>query len=207
MLFSDQICATPKFTSECQILQRGNSEVSCVFVQDSIECAQHIQNDSSPATADFGVFSAESTILLAQLDWNNLNVVKEVRSKIRGTESVDFESVVVVKKPYFNGGLENLRGSTLCHPGLHYSTPHRWSERFLKEFERTVAPVKCDIVQNTTIEELEVATVRNYFNTACRPGTWSSNSVEDARLSKFTILNCTRLYYIIFFREKVPSAM
>lgn len=158
--------------------------MSCVFVQDSIECAQHIRNDSSAGTADFGIFSSESTLLLAQLGWDNLNVVKEVRNTERSNEEQDYQSVVVVKKPLFKGDINNLKGSAFCHPGFHYTRSNRWSERFLKEFERTVAPIRCDIVSNTTIEEVEVATVRNFFNTGCRPGTWSSNPVEDARLSK-----------------------
>lgn len=179
-----QVCATPKFTSQCQMLQRGNSRVSCVYVQDSIECAQHIRNETDKTTADFGVFTAESSLLLAQLGWDNINVIKEVRHIERSMEQLDYQSVVVVRKPLFKGGKDSVQGLTFCHPGFHYSRAQRWSERFLKDFERTVAETKCDIVTNATIEELEVATVRNFFNTACRPGTWSHNPIEDARLKQ-----------------------
>lgn len=189
-LFQDRICATPKFTEECRLLQRGTSEVTCVMVTDAVNCALQIQNDSSATAANFGIFSAESTLLLGQVDWNNLNVVKEVRSNERPNENYDFASVVVVRKPGYRGGIEQLRGLTFSHPGLFYDRAHRWSELFLKEFERTIAPTKCDIVQNTTIEELEVASLQSFFSTGCRPGSWSSNSVEDARLKKKYPLMC-----------------
>lgn len=56
-------------------MQRGNSEVICEFVQDSIDCALKIRN----GTADFGVFTAESSLQLASLGWSDLTVVKELR--------------------------------------------------------------------------------------------------------------------------------
>lgn len=58
-----------------QSLQRGNPDVACERVQDSIECAQKIRN----GTADFGVFTAESSLQLASLGWSDLTVVKELR--------------------------------------------------------------------------------------------------------------------------------
>lgn len=62
-------------------MQRGNSEVNCQRVQDSIECAARIRN----GTADFGVFSAESALQLATLGWPELTVVKELRHQDRLT--------------------------------------------------------------------------------------------------------------------------
>jgi len=182
-----KICATPAFTSECNILQRGTSEVSCHYVQDSIECAQLVKNN----TVQFGVFSAETTLLLAKLNWDELVVVKELHHTEQVTEPSDFSSVVLVKKPNFQGGLENLRGSTFCHPGLHYTKQNKWTERFLKEFERAIEPVQrnCQAVQDASIEELEIASLLKFFRVACRPGSWSNNPEEDAKLkSKYPSL-------------------
>lgn len=74
-MLANRICTTSRFETECSQLQRGNSEVTCVRVQDSIECAQKIRND----TADFGIFTAESSLQLASLNWADLTVVKELR--------------------------------------------------------------------------------------------------------------------------------
>lgn len=75
----DRLCATSHFDDQCADLQRGNSEVNCQRVQDSIECAQRLQN----GTAEFGIFSAESAKLLAHLNWEGLTVVRELRHRER----------------------------------------------------------------------------------------------------------------------------
>lgn len=53
--------------------------MTCVRVQDSIECGQRIRN----GTADFGIFTAESTLHMAKLQWDGLTVVKELRHRDR----------------------------------------------------------------------------------------------------------------------------
>lgn len=73
------MCATSRYEDQCSQLQRGNSEVNCVRVQDSIECAQKLRN----GTADFGIFTAESALQLAALDWADMAVVKELRHRDR----------------------------------------------------------------------------------------------------------------------------
>lgn len=80
-----------------------------------------------------------------------------------------------------SGGLENLRGVDFCHPGLHYERHQRWSEKFLKHFERTVVRQNCSF-DGTSPAEWEVSGLSNFFNAACRPGFWSNNIVEDAAL-------------------------
>ncbi|XP_055630432.1 transferrin-like [Toxorhynchites rutilus septentrionalis] len=171
----DRICATTRFAEQCLQLQRGNSEVVCVTVQDSIECAQRIRN----GTADIGVFSAESMLQLATLAWDGITVVRELRHTDRQRETVDFRSVVVVPANH-QGGLDGLRGSKFCHPGLHYGRQQRWSERFLKHFERSVAPATC--VESQSAAEIETAALAVFFHSACRPGKWSNVPQEDAEL-------------------------
>lgn len=82
----DRICTTGRFENECSQLQRGNSDVNCQLVQDSIECAQRIRN----GTAEFGIFSAESGLLLAALQWDGLTVVKELRHRDRLQRKTNF---------------------------------------------------------------------------------------------------------------------
>lgn len=53
--------------------------MTCQPVQDSIECAQRLMN----RTADFGVFSAESALVLAALKYEGLTVLKEMRHRDR----------------------------------------------------------------------------------------------------------------------------
>lgn len=171
----DRICATSKFTEQCLQLHRGNTEVVCVTVQDSIECALNIRN----GTADIGIFSAESMLQLATLAWDGLTVVKELRHNDRVRETVDYRSVVVVSSGH-QGGLEGLRGKKFCHPGLHYGRQQRWSERFLKHFERLIVPTTCDDLKNAA--EIETAALSKFFQSACRPGKWSNVPQEDAEL-------------------------
>ncbi|EAA12967.4 AGAP011453-PA [Anopheles gambiae str. PEST] len=173
----ERVCAVARYTAECEQLQRGASEVVCVHVQDSVECAQRIRN----GTADFGVFSAESVLLTASLDWEGLTVIKELRNAERTRESVDFQTAVVVRSRH-TGGLDGLRGLRYCHPGLHYSRTQRWTERVLKHFERLVAPPKCEDFH--TVTEIETAAVANFFGASCRPGVWSQLPKEDSDLKE-----------------------
>lgn len=99
-------------------------------------------------------------------------------------EIVDFESVVVVRANHANG-IDGLKGLKFCHPGLFYDRTQRWTERFLKHFERSVVPVDCQKSSNiTAAAELEADALANYFGDSCRPGLWSNNIQEDAELSK-----------------------
>lgn len=147
-------------------------------MQDSIECAQEIIN----GTADFGVFSAENAYHLAALGWDGLTVIKEIRHNERLQERFDFQSVAIVRSDH-TGGLPNLRGVDFCHPGLHYERHQRWSERFLKHFERTLVQTKCSF-NKTSPAEMEVAALADFFNAACRPGLWSNNLHEDSYLKE-----------------------
>lgn len=178
--------------------------MNCRRVQDSIECAQLIGN----GTADFGVFTAESALQVAALGWPELTVVKELRHRDRRTAPVDFESVVVVKQDHANG-LDGLRGGKFCHPGLFYDRTQRWSERFLKHFERTVVPVDCQ--QNlTSPAELETAALASHFTEACRPGLWSNNLAEDAALSNFNVIyifKCKAKHNIFCYRTAISFAL
>lgn len=93
----------------------------------------------------------------------------------------DFESVVVVRSDHKNG-IDGLRDSYVCHPGYFYDKTHRWTERFLKHFERSVYTVDC--AEGTSPAEIETAAFARYFRKACRPGQWSNNVVEDTKLSE-----------------------
>lgn len=141
-----------------------------------MECAQRIRN----GTAEFGVFTAESAYHIATLGWEGLTVIKEIRHNERLREPFDFQSVAIVRSDH-TGGLQNLRGTDFCHPGLHYEKHQRWSERFLKHFERTVVKQNCS-TDGTSPAEQEALGLSNFFNTACRPGAWSNNPQEDVKL-------------------------
>lgn len=172
------ICAPSSFQNECADLLRGfNSYFRCVIVQDPIECAQRIRN----GTADLGLFTAESTLQIAVLDWQELVVIKELRHKTREYESIDFASVVVVRSDH-QGGREGLRGKKFCHPGLFSDRAQRWSERFQKHFERTVVPADCVIDGRESTAAVEASAMSRFFSETCRPGSWSMNREEDAQL-------------------------
>uniref|UniRef100_A0A1B0DLF5 Transferrin-like domain-containing protein n=1 Tax=Phlebotomus papatasi TaxID=29031 RepID=A0A1B0DLF5_PHLPP len=159
-------------------MDRGNSQVRCVRVQDSIECAQRMLNN----TADFGIFGPESVLQIGALAWDGMTVVKELRHSDRADNPVDYESVVLVRNEH-QGGTEGLQGAKFCHPGLFYDRSQRWSERFLKHFERTVVPVECER-DGVSPAEIEASAMSRFFSSACRPGAWSNNPEEDERLKE-----------------------
>ncbi|XP_055312827.1 transferrin-like [Sitodiplosis mosellana] len=170
------VCVTSGFEEQCNRLARETQEIRCVRVQDSIECAKHLRNDAS----GFGIFSAESTLLLAALNYDGLTVLKELRHRDRLNYTSDFESVVVVKATH-KGGIEGLKGKNYCHPGLYYDRSERWSERFLKHFERSVIAPDCNDPLKSPAE-IELEALAKHFGSGCRPGAWSNNPEEDQRL-------------------------
>lgn len=60
-------------------MARETQEIKCIRVQDSIECAKLLRNGAT----GFGIFSAESTLLLAALNYDGLTVLKELRHRDR----------------------------------------------------------------------------------------------------------------------------
>lgn len=73
------VCVSSGFEEICNRLARETQEIKCVRVQDSIECARLLRNGAS----GFGIFSAESTLLLAALNYDGLTVLKELRHRDR----------------------------------------------------------------------------------------------------------------------------
>lgn len=114
------------------------------------------------------------------MGWEGLTVIKEIRHNERLREPFDFQSVAIVRSDHTRG-LQNLRGSDFCHPGLHYERHQKWSERFLKHFERTLIKPSCSTNGQSPAEQ-EAAGLSSFFNAACRPGAWSNNPQEDEKL-------------------------
>ncbi|XP_055390360.1 uncharacterized protein LOC129619238 [Condylostylus longicornis] len=170
-----KVCSGDGTKEICTQMSRGNSEVNCIWVQDSIECAQRIRNK----TADFGMFSAESILQLAVLNWPELSIVQPFAHKERQSEFSDFESVVIVRKNH-KDGFSGLKGKKYCHPGFNYNPNEKWSERFLKQFERTVVIPKCK--KDISAIELEIAALSEFFGNTCRPGIWSHDENQDKEL-------------------------
>lgn len=77
--FSDKFCAPAETVNEnaCYALQRGDSEVSCLRVADSAECAIRL----AEGEADFGVFNAEELLLTYQFYPNNILPILQLRHK------------------------------------------------------------------------------------------------------------------------------
>jgi hypothetical protein len=113
------------------------------------------------------------------MGWNDLTVIKEIRHRERLNEPFDFQSVVVVRSDH-KGGLEGFKGVDFCHPGFHYDRHQRWSESFLKSFERSLMQPKCS--NEISPVESEVKSLAEIFNAACRPGSWSNIPQEDTYL-------------------------
>ncbi|GBP00587.1 Transferrin, partial [Eumeta japonica] len=96
-----------------------------------------------------------------------------------------FETVAVVMTSHI-GGLEGLRQGGYCHPGVDTMEEDR-SPRVLKALEREVTRIdRCSKTdtRGKTLEELEVSALSNFFRAACRPGRWSLDYADDARLKR-----------------------
>lgn len=172
-----KICATEKVASThtCQLLQKGNSQVECVRVVDSVDCALKLVSGE----VDFGVFNAEEALVASRFINEDVAVVGQVKHRSKLGEPFAFESVAVVKKN-FTGDFEELRGKKYCHPG--FNTNQYWTDRVLKEFEKRVVPHACTSwVPQVRVEMFALA---EFFGDSCRPGPWTPEQTFDEKLKK-----------------------
>jgi len=77
--FSDKFCAPTETINEgaCYSLQRGDSEVSCLRVADSAECAIRL----AEGEADFAVFNTEELLLTYQFYSTNIVPILQLKHK------------------------------------------------------------------------------------------------------------------------------
>lgn len=159
----------------CLALQKGNSQVSCVLVEDSVDCAIKIQNGE----ADFGLFTAEEALLVFNFINQDVEVIGQLRHREKLNESFAFQTVAVVKSS-FNGDFANLQGKNYCHPG--FEAGQTWTDRVLKEFENNVIP-RVHRAKHSTVDN-ELYSISRFFNAACRPGRWSMDELMDNKLKQ-----------------------
>lgn len=60
-------------------MDKESPQIECVRVQDSVECAKMLRG----GTAGFGIFSAETMVLMAALNYTDLNVLMELKHRDR----------------------------------------------------------------------------------------------------------------------------
>jgi len=79
--FLDKFCAPVDVVTEssCIAVQRGNSEVSCLSVSDSSECAIRL----AEGKADFGVFNAEELLLINQFYPSDIEPIIQLRHRTK----------------------------------------------------------------------------------------------------------------------------
>lgn len=80
-----------------------------------------------------------------------------------------------------DSGFGHLRNAGLCHPG--FSRSQWWNDYILKYFEKKVNRPRC--LENMTVIESEVRSLRDFFGKACRPGEWAAEETIDQELSEF----------------------
>ncbi|KAL0808425.1 hypothetical protein ABMA28_012890 [Loxostege sticticalis] len=175
-----RVCVSRTETVRCQNLDISGSGVACEPVTTNVECAEKLLR----GTADFGYFTEEELLLLAQQQPNEFRVVATRRDVSRQEQIYTFEAVAVVPSNHTNG-LAGLRGGRYCHPGFDVND-NRWSPRVLRALELAAARTdRCEgEIGSRTSEEMEVTTLSNFFSAACRPGDWSANTELDADLKR-----------------------
>ncbi|CAH1641971.1 unnamed protein product [Spodoptera littoralis] len=184
-----RVCVTNGVVpASCNSLSINGGRFMCERVESRVECAEKLAKKE----ADVAYFTSEETLLLAHQQPTDSRVIATVRH-IENLEPYDFEAVAVVPLNHTNG-LEGLRGGVYCHPGFDVEDS-KWSLRVLKTLEQQAARTdRCQDVNTAgkTAEEMEVDTLSNFFSSACRPGTWSSNDTVDANLKSRYPSLCSR---------------
>lgn len=181
-----KFCAPVDVVSEnsCIALHRGNSEVSCLTVSDSSECAIRL----AEGNADFGVFNAEELLLINQFYPSEIEPIIQLKHRTKLLDEFEFQMVAVIPTdPTFIQitpleRLERLKDNGFCHPGFSQS---QWlNDYILKYFENTLSvnPLQCQ--DNVTVIENEIINLKNFFGKACRPGEWAPNKSIDQELKK-----------------------
>ncbi|XP_046431540.1 transferrin-like [Neodiprion pinetum] len=172
-----KLCATSAINPvTCVSLQRGESQVSCVIVEDSSECAIKLNRGE----VDFGIFTAEEALLAYNFYPSDSQVIAQLKHPERVNETHEFKTVAVVPSNFTAGNLDDLKQGGFCHPG--FSKTQLWNDNILKWFEKKLYNQTCD--SSLTTAENEAANLKNYFGKACRPGNWVSESSHDAALKQ-----------------------
>ncbi|XP_073964225.1 transferrin-like isoform X2 [Choristoneura fumiferana] len=177
---SYRVCVSSSSTSQCQSLDRDDSQAFCTSVESRVDCALQLAR----GTVDIGYFTEEELLVLADLQSTDHRVVATIRDSTR-QDPVSFEAVAVVPNSH-SGGLQALRGGKYCHPGLGEPTL-RWSPRVEKALEVAAAGTdRCPDadINHKTAEEMEASTLSQFFGESCRPGAWSANATHDAELKR-----------------------
>ncbi|XP_015597144.1 transferrin [Cephus cinctus] len=172
-----RLCAPQSISDNtCYSLQRGESQVSCLRVEDSADCAIKL----SRGDADFGVFTAEELLLAHQFYPTGLQLISQLRHKDKIIEEFEFQSVAVVPTTYnsVEGNFNGLQNGGLCHPG--FSKAQMWNNYILKYFEKKVYGSTCR--DSMTTAENEAMNLQNFFGKACRPGEWVSDNAYTTEL-------------------------
>lgn len=109
-----KVCAPESKVRECDSLDvTSNAEAQCLIVKDSADCAMKIENRE----ADLGSFEAEELLASSSFVDHFGVVIGELRDAQVADQPYIYETVAVVRKD-FEGPLANLRGKSLCHPGI-----------------------------------------------------------------------------------------
>lgn len=156
-------------------MQKGASSVSCIPVTDSVDCALKLLRNE----ADFAIFSAEESMLVSKFVNDSFRVLGELRHRDHINESHAFQTVVLVRES-FTGGFVGLQNTNYCHPG--FGDGQFWSDSVLKEFEKAVIKRSC--LDEKSSAEQEIYSLANFFKSACRPGQWALDDLQNKKLKK-----------------------
>ncbi|KAK0081042.1 hypothetical protein PV325_012898 [Microctonus aethiopoides] len=170
---------TPESISNSDIasLTKGNSQISCVPVTDSADCAIKINENK----ADFGIFNAEELLLAYQFYPDSLLPIIQLKHEDKINEEFEFRTVAVVPDSInSNEGLAALKDGGLCHPG--FSESQIWNDYILKFFEKKVHKNQCN--RYLSVSENDAYNIRHFFGKACRPGNWVNDPSYDSELKK-----------------------
>ncbi|KAF4519050.1 hypothetical protein B566_EDAN001636 [Ephemera danica] len=192
-----KLCVPFEKVTDCANVERGDSEVKCVKVVDSTDCALKLIRGE----VDFGKYSAEQAIVASYFfltDGPNKAVtIGETRNEERLHDEFAFTAVAIARsKSIPSGNLAKEKGLKLCHPGVG-NKRSGWSDRVLNELD-LAALDSTESEQNRRCDEWrselenQYVSFAKFWGPSCRPGLWSPDNEVDKTLKDQNPSLCER---------------
>nr|QHB21602.1 venom transferrin 1 [Platymeris rhadamanthus] len=184
-----KLCIPLKHYDDCvKMMEDGktvNVPVKCVSARDRYDCMGKLEGHQ----ADFEAVDPEDMYNIATNGKDEMNVIKEIRTKEEPNAEFRYEAVAVVHKDLNVKNIkEGLKGLRSCHTGVGRNVGYKIP--LTKLTQMGIIPPMDD--PNLSPREQELKALSTLFSKACLVGTWSPYAEANKRL-KATYKNLCEL--------------